>query len=76
MVIETAAGEPLRMALVVGVAGSGKSTVGRLLAERLGWEYQDADAFHSEAGRARMALGRGPSTALRTTSAPPVPSAI
>ncbi|MFI0989032.1 shikimate kinase [Streptomyces exfoliatus] len=59
MVIETAAGEPLRMALVVGVAGSGKSTVGRLLAERLGWEYQDADAFHSEAGRARMPLGRG-----------------
>lgn len=46
------------MVLVVGVAGSGKSTVGRLLAERLGWAYQDADAFHSEANRAKMVAGR------------------
>ncbi|MGA5065221.1 gluconokinase, GntK/IdnK-type [Streptomyces exfoliatus] len=58
MALETAAGEPRRMVLVVGVAGSGKSTVGRLLAERLGWEYRDADEFHSEAARARMAAGR------------------
>ncbi len=46
------------MVLVVGVAGSGKSTVGRLLAERLGWSYRDADEFHSEANRAKMAAGR------------------
>ncbi|MCX2180550.1 AAA family ATPase [Streptomyces sp. SKN60] len=44
--------------LVIGVAGSGKSTVGRLLAERLGWAYRDADDFHSEADRAKMAAGR------------------
>ncbi|MEU8618761.1 gluconokinase, GntK/IdnK-type [Streptomyces sp. NPDC048623] len=45
------------LVLVVGVAGSGKSTVGRLLAERLGWAYRDADEFHSEADRAKMAAG-------------------
>lgn len=52
-----ATGELPRLVLVVGVAGSGKSTVGRLLADRLGWEYRDADEFHSEADRATMAAG-------------------
>ncbi|MFD0141633.1 MULTISPECIES: gluconokinase, GntK/IdnK-type [unclassified Streptomyces] len=46
-----------QLVLVVGVAGSGKTTVGRLLAERLGWAYQDADELHSEADRALMAAG-------------------
>ncbi|WP_426368027.1 gluconokinase, GntK/IdnK-type [Streptomyces sp. E-08] len=54
----TATEGPPRLVLVVGVAGSGKTTVGRLLAERLGWEYRDADEFHSEAERAKMAAGR------------------
>ncbi|MGX1267488.1 gluconokinase [Streptomyces phaeoluteigriseus] len=54
---ETATGEWPQLVLVVGVAGSGKSTVGSLLAERLGWAYRDADAFHSEADRAKMATG-------------------
>lgn len=57
MAHDTAAGELPQLVLVVGVAGSGKSTVGRLLADRLGWTYRDADEFHSEAHRARMAAG-------------------
>jgi gluconokinase len=32
--------------LVMGVVGSGKTTVGRLLAEQLAWEFADADDFH------------------------------
>lgn len=43
--------------VVMGVSGSGKSTVGSLLAARLGWEYADADRFHSEANVAKMDAG-------------------
>jgi gluconokinase len=32
--------------LVMGVTGSGKTTVGKLLAQRLGWLFLDADVFH------------------------------
>ncbi|WP_078621900.1 gluconokinase, GntK/IdnK-type [Streptomyces sp. NRRL S-244] len=53
----SAAGAPASVVLVTGVAGSGKSTVGLLLADRLGWAYQDADDFHTPANRARMAAG-------------------
>ena len=43
--------------LVTGVSGSGKSTVGELLARRLGWEYAEADDFHPEANLAKMVAG-------------------
>jgi gluconokinase len=43
--------------VVMGVSGSGKTTVGSLLAGRLGWPYAEADAFHSEANVAKMAAG-------------------
>lgn len=53
---EPAAGPP-PVILVMGVSGSGKTTVGTLLAERLGWEYAEADDFHPAANVAKMAAG-------------------
>ena len=41
----------------MGVSGSGKSTVGRRVAERAGCGFVDADDFHSEANRRKMASG-------------------
>ena len=43
--------------MVAGVSGSGKTTVGALLAGRLGWQFADADAFHPAANIAKMAAG-------------------
>ena len=40
--------------IVAGVSGSGKSTVGALLAGRLGWRFTDADDFHPAANVAKM----------------------
>jgi gluconokinase len=42
---------------VMGVSGSGKSTVGPVLAERLGVEYAEADRFHSQANIRKMSSG-------------------
>jgi gluconokinase len=49
----------LQIIIVLGVAGSGKSTIGRMLAQQLGWEFVDADDFHTPAAKARMAAGVG-----------------
>jgi gluconokinase len=43
--------------VVMGVSGSGKTTVGRALAARLAVEYADADDFHPPANIAKMARG-------------------
>lgn len=43
--------------VVAGVSGSGKSTVGALLAGRLGWAFADGDSFHPAANVAKMAAG-------------------
>lgn len=42
----------------MGVSGAGKTTVGQLLAERLGWEFADADDYHPPANVAKMAAGQ------------------
>ncbi|MFG3340319.1 gluconokinase [Glycomyces sp. NPDC048151] len=43
--------------VVMGVSGSGKSTVARLLADRLGAPMAEADEFHPEANIAKMSAG-------------------
>ena len=43
--------------VVMGVAGSGKSSVARLVAERLGWPMAEGDDFHSPQNRSKMASG-------------------
>jgi gluconokinase len=43
--------------VVMGVAGAGKSTVGSLLANALGWTLVDADSFHSPANIEKMSHG-------------------
>ncbi|GIJ44914.1 gluconokinase [Virgisporangium aliadipatigenens] len=43
--------------VVMGVAGSGKTTIGRLLAERLGVPYAEADDFHPAANVDKMTAG-------------------
>src|ERR1051326_794432 len=49
--------EPPPILLVTGVSGSGKTTIGSLLAGRLGWEYAEADAFHPPENIAKMHAG-------------------
>lgn len=43
--------------LLMGVAGSGKTTIGEKLADELGWEFFDADAFHPAANVDKMRRG-------------------
>lgn len=43
--------------VIMGAAGSGKTTVGRRLAATLGWPFHDADDFHSAASVAKMRAG-------------------
>jgi gluconokinase len=43
--------------IVAGVSGSGKTTVGALVAGRLRWRFADADTFHPEANVAKMRSG-------------------
>ena len=43
----------------MGPAGSGKTTVGKLLARQLSWEFADGDDFHSPANKKKMSRGVG-----------------
>ncbi len=55
---QDAVGErPPPLVVVMGVAGAGKTTVGRGLAEALGVPFLDADDFHDAASVARMRAG-------------------
>ncbi|MEH2591896.1 gluconokinase [Bradyrhizobium sp. AZCC 1721] len=43
--------------VVMGVSGSGKSTIADRLARRLGWRYEDGDRFHPPANVVKMSAG-------------------
>lgn len=47
----------IRFFIVMGVSGSGKTSVGKSLAEHLGWDFYDADDFHPPANVEKMANG-------------------
>lgn len=47
----------LMIILIMGTTGSGKTTVGSLLAARLAWEFADADDYHPPANVAKMRQG-------------------
>ena len=50
-------GEAPSVLVLMGVAGSGKTTTGLLLAERLGWPFRDADSFHPPENVEKMSQG-------------------
>ena len=43
--------------IVFGVSGAGKTTIGKLLAQKLGWRFYEADDFHSQANIEKMHRG-------------------
>lgn len=43
--------------IIMGVAGSGKSLIGSMLAQRLGGIFEDADDFHPASNKAKMSAG-------------------
>src|SRR5262245_34497564 len=45
------------IAILMGVSGSGKTTIGRLLAHELGWAFHDADDLHPAANVEKMHRG-------------------
>ena len=47
----------IRFIIFMGVTGSGKSTLGSMLAERLGWEFFDGDDYHSPENVDKMSRG-------------------
>jgi gluconokinase len=47
----------MAVVVVMGVSGSGKTTVGAMLAGRLGWTYAEADDFHPQSNVDKMAAG-------------------
>ncbi len=55
----------LMTVVVMGVTGSGKTTIGQMVAARTGMQFADADDFHSEANKRKMAAGEALTDAER-----------
>lgn len=49
--------KPFHLIIIMGVSGSGKTTVAQQLADEIGASFLDADDFHSESARQQMAAG-------------------
>jgi gluconokinase len=51
--------QPAQPAIIVvmGVAGAGKTTVGQLLSQQIGWRFIEADDYHSPENRAKLSAG-------------------
>ncbi len=47
----------IRGLIMMGVSGSGKTTIGKRLAERLGWMFEDGDSFHPASNIEKMQSG-------------------
>jgi gluconokinase len=58
-------GSEAMIVILMGVSGSGKTTVGLLLAKKLGWRFIDADDYHSPQEIQHMAAGQPLSDAER-----------
>jgi len=43
--------------IIFGVSGAGKTTIGQLLAEELGWRFYEADDFHTQVNIDKMHQG-------------------
>jgi gluconokinase len=50
---------PVRLVVLMGVTGCGKSTVGRALAASLRWDFLEGDAFHTPMALSKMVRGEG-----------------
>jgi gluconokinase len=48
---------PPTVLVIMGVSGSGKTTIATLLAKKLGWDYRDGDEFHPQANVEKMKSG-------------------
>lgn len=46
-----------QVVIIMGVSGSGKTTIGKRLSDKLGWDFYDADDFHPQANIDKMSRG-------------------
>ncbi|WP_085300574.1 gluconokinase [Cognaticolwellia mytili] len=52
--------------IIMGVSGSGKSTLAEQLADKIGYSFVDADDFHSDNAKEKMAAGEALTDELRS----------